>query len=163
MKEIEIYLENAPNIAGLKFRHFAGDSDFPKMIKIVNAAGDADQDDRSETLEDIKNQYSHLNNSDPSKDMIFAEVYGETIAYSRVEWYQEEDPNDRIYTHLVLIAPEWREKGIEQAMIQWCEKRLQDIAEGHPQDSKRVLRTYSSEVKSPFNNILESFGYVVER
>jgi ribosomal protein S18 acetylase RimI-like enzyme len=163
MKENEIYLESAPNIAGLKFRHFTGDSDFPKMIDIVNAAGDADQDDRSETLEDIKNQYSHLNNSDPYKDMIFAEVNAETVAYSRVEWWQEEDPNDRIYTHFVLIAPEWREKGIEQAMIQWCEKRLLEIAEGHPQDSKRVFRTYSSAVKSPFNKILESLGYEVER
>ncbi len=133
------------------------------MIAIVNAAGDADQDDRSETLEDIKNQYEHLNNCDPYKDMLFAEIKGETIAYSRVEWWQEEDPNDRIYTHFVLIVPEYREKGIEQAMIQWCENRLLDIAEEHPQDSKRYYQTYSSAVKSSFNNILKSFEYEVER
>ena len=72
-------------------------------------------------------------------------------------------PNDRIYTHFVLILPEWREKGIEQAMIQWCEKRLLDISEGQPQDSKRYFQTYSSEVKSAFNKILESFSYEVER
>jgi len=163
MKENEIKLESPPNLESLKFRHFAGDSDFPKMITIVNAAGVADQDDRSETLEDIKNQYAHLNNSDPAKDMIFAEINGETIAYSRVEWWQEEDPNDRIYTHFVLILPEWREKGIEQAMIQWCEKRLLDVAEGQPQDSKRYFQTYSSEVKSAFNKILMTFDYEVER
>lgn len=163
MKENEKYLESAPNIEGLNFRHFAGDSDYPKMIAIVNAAGDADQDDRSETLEDIKNQYEHLNNCDPYKDMLFAEIKGETIAYSRVEWWQEEDPNDRIYTHFVLIVPEYREKGIEQAMIQWCENRLLDIAEEHPQDSKRYYQTYSSAVKSSFNNILKSFEYEVER
>lgn len=163
MKENEKYLESAPNIEGLNFRHFAGDSDYPKMIAIVNAAGDADQDDRSETFEDIKNQYEHLNNCDPYKDMLFAEIKGETIAYSRVEWWQEEDPNDRIYTHFVLIVPEYREKGIEQAMIQWCENRLLDIAEEHPQDSKRYYQTYSSAVKSSFNKILESFEYEVER
>ena len=92
MKENEINLESPLNIEGLKFRHFNLDSDFPKMITIVNAAGEADKDDRSETLEDIKNQYAHLNNCDPDNDMIFAEINGETVAYSRVEWWQEEDP-----------------------------------------------------------------------
>ena len=163
MKVNEIKLNMAPKIEGLCFRKFEGESDFPKMIAIVNAAGEADQEDRSETLEDIKNQYAHLNNCDPNMDMLFAEIDGETIAYSRVEWWQEEDPNDRIYTHFVLITPEWREKGIEQTMIQWCEKRLLDIAEEHPQDSKRLFQTYSSAFKPSFNNILESLGYEATR
>jgi len=163
MKVNEIKLNMAPKIEGLCFRKFEGESDFPKMIAIVNAAGEADQEDRSETLEDIKNQYAHLNNCDPNKDMLFAEVNGQAIAYSRVEWWQEEDPNDSIYTHFVLIMPEWREKGIEQAMIQWCEKRLMVIADEHPQDSKRLLQTYSSAFKPSFNNILESLGYEATR
>jgi len=163
MKENEINLNSAPKIKGLSFRKFAGESDYAKMIAIVNAAGKADQQDRAETLEDIKNQYAHLNNCDPDKDMIFAEIDGETIAYSRVEWWQEEDPNDRIYTHFVLIVPEWREKGIEQSMIQWCEKRLLDIAEEHPQDSKRLFQTYSSAHKPSFNKVLESFDYEAAR
>jgi len=163
MKKNDINLNTAPKIKGLSFRKFAGESDYPKMIAIVNAAGKADQEDRSETLEDIKNQYAHLNNCDPNKDMLFAEIDGQAIAYSRVEWWQEEDPNDRIYTHFVLIVPEWREKGIEQSMIQWCEKHLLDIAEEHPQDSKRLFQTYSSAHKPSFNKILESFGYEAAR
>ena len=163
MKENEVKLEGTPNIESLKFRKFAGDSDFPKMIAIVNAAGEADREDRSETIEDITHQYAHLNNCDPDKDMVFAEVDGQTIAYSRVEWWQEEDPNDRIYTHFVLIMPDWRGKGIEQSMIHWCENRLKDIAKEHPQDSQRFFQTYSSAFKPGFNKILESFDYEAVR
>ncbi|MEA3327726.1 MAG: GNAT family N-acetyltransferase, partial [Chloroflexota bacterium] len=163
MKENEIYLNTAPKIDGLKFRKFAGESDFPKMIAILNAVSKADHEDRADTLEDVRNAYAHLTNSDPNKDMIFVEINGQTIAYSRVQWWQEEDPNDRIYSLFVNLIPEWREKGIEQAMMQWCEKRLIDIAGEHPKDSKRLFQTYSSAFKPTFNEILESLGYKAVR
>ncbi len=163
MKEYEINLNTSPKIEGLRFRKFDGDPDFPKMITILNLVSEADQENRSETLEDIKHSYAHLNNSDPNQDMIFAEINGRTVAYSRVAWWQEEEPSDRIYSHFVNIIPEWREKGIEQAMVQWCEKRLMVIADEHPQDSKRLLQTYSSAFKPAFNQILESLGYEAVR
>ncbi len=100
-----------------------------------------------------------LTNCDPHQDMIIAEVNGKAVAYSRVEWWQEENPNDRIYAHFINIMPEWREKGIEQAMIGWCEKRQEDIAAEHPQDGKRFWQTYSNSLKPGFSKILESLDY----
>lgn len=158
-----INVKNSPNIQGLLFRNFAGESDYPKMIEIIDAASTADHDDHVFTLDDIKNSYEHLNNCDPNQDMIFAEVNGQAVAYSRVEWWQEEDPHDRIYSHFIKIIPEWRDMGIEQAIINWCEKRLSDIAEVHPQDSKRFFQTSSIAIKPDFNKILESLGYVAVR
>jgi len=159
MKTQEIKLEYCPPIEGLRFRGFTGKSDFPAMIKILDAANQADQENRAVTLEDIQHDYAHLTRSDPEKDMLFAEIKGEPIAYSRVEWWQEENPNHRIYSHFVYIVPEWREKGIEQAMIGWCEGRLQQIAGEHPHDSLRFLQTYSSAVKEGYNAILASQDY----
>ena len=159
MKTHEIMLENPPKIEGLHFRSFAGESDYPLMLEIIEKASAADHEDRAISIEDIKNDYEHLTHSDPYKDMIFACIGEEAIAYSRVEWYQEEDPNDRIYTLFVNIVPEWREKGVESAMIQWCEARLQEIAKPHPHDSQRFLQTYSSGTKERFNHILDSLGY----
>ena len=92
-------------------------------------------------------------------DTILAEINGQTVAYSRVEWWQEEDPNDRIYAHFINIMPDWRDKGIEQAMIGWCEEHLVNTASEHPQDGKRFLQTYSNALKQDFNKILESLDY----
>ncbi len=163
MKALDIEITNAPQIEGLQFRKFTGESDFPKMIAVIEAASNADNEERSITLEDIKNDYAHLTHSDPSQDMIFAEVKGQTIAYSRCEAYQEESPNHRIYAHFVYIKPEWRDKGIEQVMIQWCETRLKNLASEHPQDSERFLQTFSTAQKTGFCHILEELGYHAAR
>jgi len=163
MKENEIKVNYEPKIKGLCFRMFAGDADYRKMVEIIDKASEADQDDTAITLEDLRHSYAHLNNCDPNKDMLIADVNGQAIAYSRVEWWQEENPNDRIYAHFVNIVPTWREKGIEQAMIGWCENRLEDIAADHPQDSKRFLQTYSNSLKPGFSKILESLDYVTVR
>jgi len=163
MKTRNIILDHSPDIDGLTFRSFAGKSDYPDMIKIIDAASKVDQDERAVTLEDIQHDYEHLVNSDPKKDLIIAEMDGDMIAYSRVEWWQEEDPNDRIYSHFVNILPKWRNQGIERAMIHWCEERLKAVAEQHPCDSKRLFQTYSSAFKTAYNEILESRGYSATR
>jgi mycothiol synthase len=163
MKTHEIILEEKPEIEGLRFRKFLGEQDFPSMMTIIDAAVKADQQESGETLEDLKHDYAHLTNSDPYQDVIIAEIYGEPIAYSRVEWWQEEDPNDRIYGHFLNILPEWRGLGIETAIIHWCEARLQMIAAEHPQDSQRFFQSYSNTVKTQFNAILESMGYIPAR
>lgn len=163
MKTNEIILENAPKVEGIHFRKFAGETDYSHMVKIIDAAEKADHEDRATTLSDIKHDYEHLTNSDPDKDMLLAEIGGETIAYSRVEWYQEEEPNDRIYSHFVTIVPKWRNQGIETVMIQWCEARLKVVAEKHPHDSQRFFQTYSSAFKPAFNMILETQGYEAAR
>ncbi|MGI6740358.1 MAG: GNAT family N-acetyltransferase [Brevefilum sp.] len=159
MNNNKLTITGFPPVEGLRVRHFAGEADFPAMIAIIEAASNADNEDRSTTLDDIKNDYRHLNNSDPAKDLIIAEISGEAVACSRVEWFQEEDPNDRIYAHFVHIVPEWRNQGIETAMIRWCEERLQTIASQHPVDSQRFFQTYSLSSKQGYNKTLENLGY----
>lgn len=159
MKIKEIVLENSPQIKGLRFRGFAGESDYPLMVNILEATTKADQEERAISLKDLQHDYEHLTNSDPNKDMLFAEINGEAIAYSRVEWWQEEDPNHRIYSIIFNLVPEWREKGIEEAVIGWCQRRLTVIAAEHPQDSQRFFQTYSNGFKESHNEILESLGY----
>lgn len=159
MKEEKYLLEHNLGIEGLIFRKFKGDSDFPKMLEVIDAAAAADKDKTSITTDDIKNDYQHLTNSDPEKDMIFAEVKGQVIAYSRVAWITEEQPEKTLYTHFVHIHPEWRNKGLEKTLIHWCEDRLTNIAEEKPQGHPRFFQTYSNELKPELNKILEDLGY----
>lgn len=152
-------LEETSGIEGLKFRGFQGESDFPSMLAVIEAAASADHDKSSMTVDEIKNDYKHLKNSDPENDMRFAEVNGQLVAYSRVEWNMEESSKDHIYSHFVHTCPEWRNMGIAEALIEWCENRLQIISAAHPQGYKRFFQTYSNELKPWFNQIIEKQGY----
>src|SRR5688572_6520874 len=117
---------NMPNVPGLLFRHFRGEEDYPKMIAVVQASAEADKIERVDTLEDIANTYSHLVNSDPYQDMIFAEINNEVVAYSRGFWFQEEN-GPRIYNSVGFLAPAWRRKRIGTTMLHWIENRMRTI------------------------------------
>jgi ribosomal protein S18 acetylase RimI-like enzyme len=159
VKKEKYLIEHSLGIEDLKFRKFEGGSDFPKMLAVIDAAAAFDGDESSITVEDIKNDYQHLTNSDPEKDMIFAEVDGDVVAYSRVGWFTEEKPEKTILSHFIHIHPDWRNQGIEKFMIRWCEDRLKNIAKEKPQDHPRLFQTFSNELKPELNRILEELGY----
>jgi len=154
-----ITLNDAPQVKGLGFRSFGGDSDYPKMITILSDIAKADREDDVYTLEDLRHDYSHLTHSDPAMDMLYAEIDGKTLAYARVDWYQEEDPNHRIYSVIINIHPEARDQGIEAPMIKWCETRLREKAADHPQDGARFFQAYSNEKRVSHITVLETLGY----
>jgi len=133
------------------------------MLNIIEKESKADKDEHVITLRDIQHDYAHLTNSNPEKDMIFAEINGDAIAYSRIENWQEKDPNDRIYSFFIHILPDWRNQGIEEALIHWCEARLEKISQEHPHDSKRFFQTYNNDTKTDHHDILVSQGYEAAR
>ncbi len=130
-KEILIDNINLPYelvLSGLSFRGFSGEQDYAHILEIINATKTIDKIERSDTLEDIARYYEHLHNSDPYKDMLFAEMNGQVIAYSRVEWNINDD-GEWLGFHLCFLHPEWRRKGIGRAMLRYNEVRLRRIAE----------------------------------
>jgi len=153
-----IKLHNAPQIRGLKFRGFRGDEDFPKMLAVIDGSKDADGVERSNTLEEITNNYKHLTDCDPYTDMLFAEVNGEVVAYNRAFWYQEEN-GPRIYTVFGFLLPEWRRKGIGTAMLKWGEARLREIAAQHPHTEERFFQSWTDEGERGTIALLENQGY----
>jgi mycothiol synthase len=150
-----IKILNAPAIDGLCFRHFRGPEDFPKMVEVCNASLDADKADRTTTLEDITNDYAHLVNCDPDRDMIFAEVYGQTIGYLRGLWWEEVEAGLQ-YSHIGFLVPGWRRKGIGTAMLAWMENRLREVAAEHAAEYFRA-GVFQSEVGT--SKLLERSGY----
>ena len=90
------------------------------MIGIITACKDVDREERSETVDDLRNQYAHLQNCDPYTDMLFAEINDEPVAYARVGWFEEKDPVIRVYYHFFFLIPEWRGRGSE-AIARWAE------------------------------------------
>jgi GNAT superfamily N-acetyltransferase len=153
-----IRVPDAPAIPGLAFRRFRGESDYPAMIAVIEGSKDADQSERADTVEDVARNYQHLVNSDPYRDMIFAEMHGEVIGYGRVTWAELTDET-RIYQHFTFLLPEWRGKGIRLAMLRHNERRLREIAAEHPAGAGRLFESWASDTENDWRTLLEREGY----
>ncbi len=148
-----------PDIPGIHYRGFEGEPDYPKMLAIITACKKADQDDESETLEDLKNNYAHLNNCDPYQDMLFVEIKGEAIAYTRVFWFEDAKTHELIYYNLFKLSPQWRDQGIEDAILIWNETRIRQIALTHTQEVPHLIEMACNELETSKVTLLNANGY----
>jgi ribosomal protein S18 acetylase RimI-like enzyme len=157
-QQTPILLPDAPAIPGLTFRGFRGEADLPLMLAVIHGSKDADGIQRSETLADITNNYRHLVNCDPTRDVLFAAVDGQVVGYNRVFWEQLEDKT-RIYNLFGFLLPQWRRQGIGAAMLHHAERRLREIAAGHPRDGGRFVQSFAADTEKGAWTLLESQGY----
>jgi GNAT superfamily N-acetyltransferase len=153
-----INLENAPVICGLQFRHFQGESDYPKIAKVLTASEVADHSPREAAADDIAKAYQHLSNCDPYRDIIFAEVSGLMVGYTR-GWWTDESAPERMYVQNGFLIPEWRRKGIGTAMLLWMETRLREIAATHPPELVKLFQVNVSQYQKATAIMLERSGY----
>lgn len=153
-----IKVPGAPAIPGLVFRRFSGPADFPAMVAALNASEAADGEERVVTVEGITNNYAHLSNSDPAHDMLIIEVNGEVAGYARVFWF-DETGGPIVYTPFAYLAPAWRRKGIGRAVLHWMERRLAEIAVGHPGDRTKTYQAFALQGAAGLAALLEQEGY----
>jgi len=147
-----------PAIPNLIFRGYAGEADLPKMLAVINGSKTADGIQRSETLDEITRNYSHLTNCDPYIDMLFAEIDGQVVGYNRVFWEVLED-GTRLYVLFGFLLPEWRRKGIGLAMFRHAEARLRQIAAEHPEPGERYFQSFAADTEKGAIALLEAQGY----
>jgi GNAT superfamily N-acetyltransferase len=157
-----IRVAGAPAIPGLTFRGFRGEEDYPAMLAVIDGSKEADNIERTDTLEDMARVYRHLTNCDPSQDMIFAEMNGNVLGYGRVWWVQTAE-GQWLYQHFAFLLPEWRGKGIRRAMLRHNERRLREIAAGHPGDGTRLLESWAEDNETHWEALLTGAGYQAVR
>jgi ribosomal protein S18 acetylase RimI-like enzyme len=164
IKQERLLLLYAPDLPGLIFRGFRGESDYPRMLDMINASKVSDQIERTDTVEDIARGYAHLNNCDPYRDMIFAEVDGKVIAYGRVEWNINKD-NEWLGFHLAFLHPDWRRKGIGGAILRYQEAHLRQVVPGLlkagviSDTTPRYFETFISDTEIGKEIMLDKAGY----
>lgn len=157
-KRDAIVVPNAPSIPGLSFRKFRGKSDFPIMAEVMQKSRDADVFDMVETVEDISGEYKHLVNCDPRKDMLFAEIGGEAVGFTRCQWRTAAD-GTRVYEQWVHLVPEWRGYGLRHAMLRWNERRIREMAQEHPTHAKKVMEVRATWAENHLKSLIEEEGY----
>jgi mycothiol synthase len=151
-----------PAIPGLAFRRFQDKADYPLMVVILNACSVADGLEYINSVDEITWVFAHLKNCDPEQDMLFAEVSGETIAFSRV-WWAEEGTGERLYISLGFVHPDWRRKGLGTAMLRYNEGRLREIARAHPDEIRKSFRAWATDAEQGAHALFARAGYEAVR
>jgi mycothiol synthase len=151
-----------PEVPGLLFRRFSGATDYQAMSAVINGSKEADGLEWAQSVEDVERTYRHLVNCDPEMDLLFAEVEGNVIGYSRVWWSQEVD-GTRLYHHFAHLLPEWRGKGIRQVLLRRNERRIREIADGHPEDGPGFFQAWTSDTEGHWEGLLQAAGYEAVR
>ena len=146
-----------PALAGVDFRMFRGPSDYPHLVRIINAWARAEGDDRVETLEGIASSYDHLDRCDPMHDLLVAEIDGLPVGYSRVWWDQEPD-GPRVYKLVCFLEPEHRSRGIGGVLLDWNEARLREIAAEHDSPEK-VFQAFCSDRNAAATALVRAAGF----
>lgn len=157
MSTSAIAIPGAPDIRGLGFRPFRGESDYAHMARIITAAKRVDGVERSDSVETIAAGYKHLHNCDPYHDMLFVEIDGEPIGYSRVWWEKQED-GQHTYHSFAFLDPAWRRRGIGQAILNWDLERLRTIASSHDAGIK-VFRSGLDSGEAGTKALIEANGF----
>jgi mycothiol synthase len=154
----------AVGFPGLSYRRFRGESDYPKMLATIQGSKEADGIERSDTLEDIVHNYSHLVNCDPFLDMLFAEVDEQVVGYTRLWWNQNLD-GEWFGFHLAFLLPAWRGKGIGSVFLRHNERRLQEMVDRLTgdgflrSDAPRYFEVFSSDTEVSKEGLLMKNGY----
>ena len=160
-----VVLPYAPDVPGLVFRGFRGEPDYQVILDLINAGKGPDQVDRTDTLEDIARNYEHLNNCDPYRDMLFAEVDGQPAAYGRIEWNIDGEGN-WVGFQIVFSHPDYRRQGIGAAMLRYFEEHLRKIAENHlaegviKADIPRYFESYTADTEIGKEALFKNAGYL---
>lgn len=157
-----------PVIAGITWRSFQGDRDIPKIHSVLHACKDADGVQRSETVEQIRNNYAHLHNCDPDTDMLFAETADGLAGYTRIWWAVQGDGSWSGFS-IGYVRPEWRRQGIGTAFLRFDEARLSQIARqlkatgALPAEAACMLDGFLSQSERDTRELLIKHGFEVVR
>lgn len=109
-----------PTMEGFTFRRFEGTGDYPGMVDIIMSNMD-DPNTHPTSIEDMTADYANMSESVPVRDLIFAFHGEQHIAYCRSGCQWEEESRSWLYTWLMHVHHDWKNQGIEAAMLSWLE------------------------------------------
>lgn len=151
-----------PHLAGFTFRRFEGPVDYQPMVDIIMSNID-DPNAHVTSLEDLAADYSHLSESVPERDMVFAFATDEPVAYCRTTMTWEESSKSWIYGWLMHVHHDWKQKGVEEALIAWLEDQA---VLNHQTLHPKLSATHSAVIPEEDHyrqDILQRRGYLPTR
>jgi ribosomal protein S18 acetylase RimI-like enzyme len=156
-----IEVPDAPPVPGLTFRSYRGEEDLPHFIWVYDECRQVDGFSWILTLEEMENNFRHLVNTDTDQDVVVVEMDGQVIGYIQQNWVEEIEAV--AFRHQQHLVPEWRGRGIREAMLRRSEARARQLAGEVPQGKPQQMRTWLCEDEAPWIRHLEARGHAPAR
>ena len=146
--------------AGLVLRPYAGESDIPAIVGVINAEWEHDRVPGRVAVEEKAAQYRHASESfDARRDLTLAEVDGEVIGYGIRGWTDVADSDVREYRCDGSVVPAWRGRGIGRALLGENMRLARQMAAGHETARGRAFGSMSHEHQDADEALLRSEGF----
>ena len=146
----------------VQVRPFRGAQDYPRMVEIINARQATNGEEEVLSVDELANDYNHLQNCDPSTDMIFIEKNNQLIAFGSIEWRIDGD-GQRRFDEEVQIDPAWKHLGLMRPMYVFNEQRARQISLDHPMRGANTLNVWLPEQAQSETRLVASLGYRTAR
>jgi ribosomal protein S18 acetylase RimI-like enzyme len=161
-----IELAGAPPIPGLSFRSYRDETDLTSLIGVMNAAEMADGTFELMSVATLANELANLDDFEPERDLLLAEVDGRLVAWSRRT--RSIRDGQRVYDTFGWVHPDVRRRGLGTAMLAYAEARLREraAAESAPDDDADrapQLGSWSLETLPGPSALLSGAGYAPAR
>ena len=160
----DLVVPDAPDIAGLTFRRYAGEADIPALVEVLTAVEIADETFEIMSVDEMRNWLTNLNDFVPARDLLLAEVDGRVVAFA--ERTRTVRDGTRVYETFGRVAPDWRRRGLGRAMLRFNEARLRERStseEAAGATPPAFFGSYSLETAIGNRRLLEDAGYTIVR
>ncbi len=145
-------------IQGLVFRPLHDRADFAAIAAVYNASSAADGVEYALSADEMERVYTGIPNMETERDLQFAEIDGQAVAYILTDWW-DDLKGVRTYYHNTFTRPEWRDKGIEATALQLAERRLREIASSHNTTNRRMFEAAANNTVPARATILQNAEY----
>ncbi|MGZ8475458.1 MAG: GNAT family N-acetyltransferase [Candidatus Limnocylindria bacterium] len=135
----------AAEVPGLVIRRYRGEADVPDLVRVSNAALEADGIPERRTEQDVAVDLRHASPAfDPATALVFAEIDGVVVGHGRADWVDMTD-GTREYRTGGDVHPEQRRRGIGRAIMRTNLVRLREIDAARSTDQRRVFGLWTNE------------------
>ena len=147
------------DVRGLSFRGPRGPSDAETMSRLSHLSWKADDVEWMVPPEDLRPRLEEGTDREHGSDIVFAEMDGAAIGYAELRW-EASDSDQKYYRLDVHLLPQWRGKGIREAMFRSCEERLAEISSFSRSPARKYILVWAFDGQNEWRDILLSAGYL---
>jgi mycothiol synthase len=148
-------------VPGVSYRLLRDEADYQHMADIFRASHAADGIEWVIDAATLRVEHEHHADHDPRRDIVFAEVAGQPVAYG--EAIREVQGDLAVYYTGGRVRPEFRHQGIGRSLLRRNEARLREIAAHKTDSDGRAFGSWIIDDEGGAAALLVSEGYEAVR
>lgn len=155
-----LLLPEPPEIPGISFHNYQSEKDLENILLVCNRLYELGIHEGGLELDELKNDYAHLNNCDLARDFLSVSYHNQPAGYIRRYWENLIAEETRVHINILWMLPEWMDSPVGDYLISWVEARAsQTSADLPPLTGGNRIEFLAPETDKAKLKLLERHGY----